>query len=228
MSKNKSEGGYELVLLRTAQISGQNWDMARSLAALNFSNTTRSIVGERTGEISYHFDGPPPPYSAKLAAFLGGSVTWDNEFASLYVPKVLLNIISPLVNRDSYQAMVAALQRREKLQNVPKSLASKVAHILDNVTIGHIDAVSVAKSLGMSSRTMERHLAAEGHAFRQLAANSFKTRLEALILAGHSTADTLAEQLGYHDGSSLMRACRRYLGKSLSQLRDELQARSQA
>jgi AraC-like DNA-binding protein len=224
---NKSDAGYQLVFQRTALISGQNWDMARSLAALNFSNTAKAIVGERADEISFQFDGPPPSYSGKLEALLGASVTWNNESASVFVPKPLLNMISPLVNRDSFLAMIDALQRRAKLQNLPKSLASKVAQILDNVTFGHSDAETVAKALGMSSRTMERHLAAEGRAFRLLAADSFKTRLEALVHEGHSTADTLAEQLGYHDGSSLMRACRRYLGKSLSQLRDELQARAQ-
>jgi AraC-like DNA-binding protein len=217
--------GYRLSFARMEQYSEQNWAMGKSLAALNFATTANAIIGERAREISYHFDGAPPIFAEKLEHLLAAPVTWGNKSASVFVPQNLLGIVSPLVNRESYLAMVDALQRRATMQSGRESVTHKVTEILDAVEQGQLDSTAVAKMLGISSRTLERRLAAEGRSFRQLAAYSFKKRLEALIVAPNTTADMLADALGYHDGSSLMRACRRYLGKPLSQIREELQPR---
>ena len=121
--------------------------------------------------------------------------------------------------------MIDSLRRRAATQSAPDKMATKVAEILDNVESGQLDVAAIAGMLGLSSRTLERRLAGEGCTFRQLASYSFRKRLEALLAGPNTTADALADQLGYHDGSSLMRACRRYLGKPLSQVRDELKER---
>lgn len=221
----RNDDGYRLSFKRFAAHSDQNWDMGKSLAALNFATTAKAIIGERAQEICYDFDGPPPAFASRLEELLAARVSWNHEVSSVFVPHDLLGIVSPLVNSDSYLSMIDALQRRAVMQSNHDSLTTKVNQILDTVERGQLDVVAVAAKLGMSARTLERRLAGEGRSFRQLAAFSFKTRLEALIVLPNTTADTLAEALGYHDGSSLMRACRRHLGKPLSQIRDELQSR---
>lgn len=220
---SRSGDGYRLSFRRTLQISEKNWEAGKCLAALNFATTARAMIGDRADQISYDFDGPPLPFAARLEELLGAPVTWNNESASVFVPQNLLGLTSPLVNPEAFEAMIDALRRRAAMQNTPESIASRVTEILDGVSHGHLDATEAARILGMSSRTLERRLAREGRSFRQLAAYSFKRRLEKLIVTPNATADSLADALGYHDGSSLMRACRRYLGKPLSQIRDELQ-----
>jgi AraC-like DNA-binding protein len=221
----RNDEGYRLSFKRFAAHSDQNWDMGKSLAALNFATTAKAIVGERAQEICYDFDGQPPAFANKLEDLLAAQVTWNNEVSSVFVPHNLLGLVSPLVSRDSYLSMIDTLQRRAVMQSSHDSLTTKVHQILDDVEHGQLDVMAVAAKLGMSSRTLERRLASEGRSFRQLASYSFKKRLEALIVLPNTTADTLADALGYHDGSSLMRACRRHLGKPLSQIRDELQGR---
>lgn len=221
----RNDDGYRLSFMQIADYSDQNWDMGKSLAALNFATTAKAIIGDRAQEICYEFDGSPPAFADKLKDLLAAQVTWDNEVSSVFVPQNLLGLVSPLVNQDSYLSMIDSLQRRAAMQGGHGSLTTKVNQILDDVEHGQLDVMAVAAKLGMSSRTLERRLASEGRSFRQLASYSFKRRLEALIVLPNTTADTLADALGYHDGSSLMRACRRHLGKPLSQIRDELQGR---
>jgi AraC-like DNA-binding protein len=221
----RDDAGYRLSLLQSSQFGEQNWKMGKSLAALNFATTARAIVGDDANQITYGFEGPPPIFAKKLEGLLAARVTWNNELTSVFVPRNLLSEVSPLVNRGSYLAMIDSLRRRAATQSTPDKMAAKVTEILDNVESGQLDVAAIAGMLGLSSRTLERRLASEGRTFRQLAAYSFRKRLEALLAGSNTTADALADQLGYHDGSSLMRACRRYLGKPLSQVRDELKER---
>jgi AraC-like DNA-binding protein len=219
----RTEEGYRLAFERTLEISDHIWQAGKCLAALNFSTTARAMIGDRASEISYDFDGPPLPFSNRLAEQLGAKITWNNATASVFVPASLLGLVSPFVNMDSFQALIDALRRRATLQRTPASIAARVTQILDGVTRGQLDADATARRLGISTRTLERQLAREGLSFRQLARASLLRRLEKLIVLPNTTADTLADALGYHDGSSLMRACRRFFGKPLSQIREELQ-----
>jgi AraC-like DNA-binding protein len=66
---------------------------------------------------------------------------------------------------------------------------------------------------------MERRLAAEGNAFRTLLDGSLRRRFESAISEPDMTADRMADRLGYHDGSSLQRACRRWFGQPFSVVR---------
>jgi AraC-like DNA-binding protein len=134
----------------------------------------------------------------------------------------LLGRVSPFVNPESFSSMIEILRKRTRLQTEFESTKSQVSLLLHGINQGQIDAAKAAQLLGLAKRTLERRLAQEASSFRELSIESFKQRLESLLLAPGSTAEAMAEQLGYHDGSSLMRACRRIYGRSLSEIRKDL------
>jgi AraC-like DNA-binding protein len=80
----------------------------------------------------------------------------------------------------------------------------------------------LAQALGMSVRAVQRQLQHEGQSWTHLVDSARKHALEELLAHG-LTLEAAAQQLGYHDASSLSRAAKRWFGKSAGKRRLETQ-----
>lgn len=69
----------------------------------------------------------------------------------------------------------------------------------------------LAHTLNLSSRTLDRHLKAEGSGFRELSTEIFVERARALLAAGRPVT-VVALELGYADVSNFSRAFRKAAG----------------
>jgi AraC-like DNA-binding protein len=102
-----------------------------------------------------------------------------------------------LVDRRSQRTGVAA-QVRDRLLRTP----------------GHIpDMEEVAAEMGMTSRTLRRHLTADGASFRSLL-EEVRSTLTASLTHGE-----IAERLGYADVTTFIEAFRRWKGVPPSEFR---------
>ena len=218
----RTEEGYRIAIIRTVRCSDQNWMMATSIVALNFAAVAKAVVSQEARLIRYEFGGQPPTFAGRLSDMLDANTSWNHNYSSIFVTRSLLGCVSPLVNPESFSSMIEILRKRTRLQTDFESTKSQVSLLLHGINQGQIDAEKAAQLLGMAKRTLERRLTQEGTSFRELSMESFKRRLESLLLVPGSTAESMAEQLGYHDGSSLMRACRRIYGRSLSEIRQDV------
>lgn len=72
---------------------------------------------------------------------------------------------------------------------------------------------AIAKSLGLSERTLRRQLAQHGTALRELADDARRERADAL-LAGGKTVKEVAFELGFSEPSAFSRAYKRWTGKA--------------
>ena len=68
----------------------------------------------------------------------------------------------------------------------------------------------VARTLGVSRRTLARRLAETDTSFRMLLDAEIKARASRLLFSGTLSRPEMAEQLGYRDPTSFSRACRRW------------------
>lgn len=220
----RSSQGYRIALVRSIICSNENWSLATSIVALNFATVARAMLADRAKLVHYEFGGPPPSFAERFAALLDAQASWNHNYGSIFVPAELLSHASPLRNPESFASMIEVLRKRTQLQDEFDNLPNQVANLLAGINEGQIDAARTAKLLGLSQRTLERRLADANTSFRELSTAALRQRLEALLLIPGATAETMAQQMGYHDGSSLMRACRRIYGKSLSKVRQELKA----
>jgi len=203
-----------------------NWQLTMCIVALAFQTIAKTILSHGSETIRYQFEGEPPSYAERLAELFEGNVSWGHSRAAIVVPKVLGSQASPVASDASFTALLSALRKLAAARGRPHSdIAAKVAFTLDSMTRGRLDAAEVARKLGISKRTLERRLAEEGTSFRDLSSESYKKRLEHLLLDPRMTADVIAERLGYHDASSLLRASRRLYGISLSKLRRQVRSR---
>jgi len=91
--------------------------------------------------------------------------------------------------------------------------------IMDCLSDGKPRRATVARTLAMSERTLQRRLEEEGSAFRQLLDDTHKELAQRYIERADLSFADVAYVLGFNDQSSLFRAVRRWFGTTPQQYR---------
>jgi len=114
------------------------------------------------------------------------------------------------------------LARTQLASSNARSIALDVETVLiEMLPLGEPDQQTVARQLSLSTRSLQRKLAAEGQTWKQLLeATRHKLALHYLRNTTHSIVD-VACLLGYSDSANFTRACRRWEGKTPSAIRRE-------
>lgn len=218
----KTSAGQTLTIVPIAPVSHRNWRAIVSIASLAFQTTTRAIVGKGAETIRYRLEGDEPAYAERLIALFDDNLSWGHDRTTIFVPAPLLEQVSPLANPSAFAAMLATLRTLAAQQPHLNSFAIRVSQALDGITDGRIDADEMARRMGVSRRSLERRLEREGTTFRELQSASLQERLETLLKDPSLTIEMVSERLGFHDSSSLLRACRRWFGTTPGALKRRL------
>lgn len=127
----------------------------------------------------------------------------------------------PLPQADPHTAQLCE-QMCRKLVERRSSRTGVSGAVRDRLlrTPGHIpDMEEVAGEMGMTSRTLRRHLTAEGASFRGLLEEVRSTLAEELMASASLTHGEIAERLGYADVTTFIEAFRRWRGVPPSEFR---------
>ena len=216
---NRSSMGLVLTIEPMISFPADLWRTILLLTALNFQTVARAIVQDDVQAISYHFPGDPPSFDGRVRSMIDGSVNWQHDRATITIPEQLLSAVPPLSSSASFAILISALREQLAATQRPHFIAPKVRHALATVTRGQADAAEIGIRIGLSRRTLERRLAAEGTSFRALLEESLKARLASLLSDPNLPTAEITERLGYTDESSMQRACRRWFGQSYSAMR---------
>ena len=114
----------------------------------------------------------------------------------------------------AYREAVAALDHELRLIGDDDDWLERTRALLAEPERGFPDLDAAAYALGVSSRSLRRHLQARGATFHQLRDDA--RRAHAITLLEQSTAshDAIARSLGYADAAGFARAFQRWTGKS--------------
>jgi len=89
---------------------------------------------------------------------------------------------------------------------------------------GDFEPETVARTLAMSTRTMQRHLAAAGLSFQEILDNVRRATALRLLREPAATIHEVAFVLGYGDVPSFYRAFRRWTGQTPAEIRKALRS----
>lgn len=145
-----------------------------------------------------------------LVAVLGGQVRFGQPQDEVVFPLEVLG--RALHGHDPGVSRFLARYLDERLERLaPESAARLVQVGIERLLGSAVPATlgSVASSLGLSGRTLQRHLAAEGHSFDELLDQTRRSRALSMLSTRASLAE-VAFALGYADQSSFQRAFRRW------------------
>jgi AraC-like DNA-binding protein len=194
------------------------WNTISTMIALNLSTLAKGYLSSGHQRVRYQFEGQRPNYASKLEANLDGSSTWGNPSFQVSFPNSLLSMTSHLSDDRNFVSAVALLRQKLEHKNDSLSLTVRVLNTMRHNEKGVPGIDETAKALGLSVRSLTRHLLIEGGSFRDLRDDVLRERISAGVNEGMKP-EAVAGQIGYADAASLYRSCRRLFGKSLPEIR---------
>lgn len=210
----RDERGAEVRILPAGPAAGG--DRARAVAE---AFTLGAIVGRfRSRPLSPPFrvervrlTGPAPARAGRHAALFGAPVEYGCALAALSIPDACLAARLPGAD-PMLQSTLRGLAERLELGAAADDLEHTIrARLRVLLPEGGADAASVARSLGMSERTLHRRLRERGRAFGEVVDAFREAEAERLLGACAALAD-VAGRLGFSDQSAFTRAFRRWKG----------------
>lgn len=148
------------------------------------------------------------------ATFAPRRETWDGDTVVLAFDAAALD--QPMPQANEHAAAVALEQCREILQRrqARSGTSGQVRDLLVARIADPPPAGRAAVELGLSARTLQRRLAAEGTSYRALLDEVRAQLAEELLASGGLTVGEVARRLGYVEVSSFSQAFRRWYGVS--------------
>ncbi len=170
-----------------------------------------AAVGGLTGaRVRLRADGDRAEHERMLGVAVELRAPIDEVVVPLEVLERPLPDANPLLHRFFARYAEGMLERLPR----PASLAERVEQLLaDRLSSGDVDVEAIARSLGMSARTLQRRLAEEHTSFKA-AIDSVRRRQALLLLDGGAAIAEVAWMLGYSEPSAFHRAFRRWTGRT--------------
>jgi AraC-like DNA-binding protein len=168
------------------------------------------------------FKGPAPAHAAMIAAYFGVTPRFNAPLNRAVIPAELLTLALPQANEHT-AAMCEDMCRELMNQRQARSgVAAMVRNRLLHQPGQLPDMEAMASELCMTSRTLRRHLQAEGTTFRDLVDEVRCTLATELMATAHLAHKDIAERLGFHDLSAFIQAFKRWKGVTPSAYRQTL------
>jgi AraC-like DNA-binding protein len=181
----------------------------------------RQLTGTRLAPRHFgfrHWREATPP---ECRAFLGCEVTYGANVDEIVLPAQVNKL--PIVGADRYLNEMLVHYAEETLASrTPErtSLRSQVEHAIGPLLPhGRARAVTVAKELGVSHRTLARTLAAEGLTFSEILDQNKADLAKSYLSHGDLSISQIAWLLGYREVSTFTHAFKRWYGITPTELR---------
>lgn len=183
---------------------------------LAVQNYIETLLGRPFTEGQYLFPYKKPVNHTIYPQYFHCSFRFDEKYASITVPKQVIETQSPFHNPELwkiYQIKLAKyLNNLISLSN--NNFSNKIRNALNAYPPPLPIIAELANTLHMTERTLNRRLRAEGTNFREIKNDVLKNHALFYLSESDLTVDAIACQLGYKDFSSFRRAFKKWQGMS--------------
>jgi AraC-like DNA-binding protein len=160
-----------------------------------------------------NFEYAAPPYIEEYARVFEGAERFKQPFTGIVFDSALMNAVSPHKDDDVHRALRSIAEQRVLQLTNRMPYAVRVRDFLvQNAPSGRAEMADVARSLGLSVRSLRRRIDAEGKTFNEVASDAHSIVAKNLLRNTDRTIQDLAYQLGFADTSSFHRAFKRWTG----------------
>lgn len=177
-----------------------------------FVHRVRSGLGPNWSPLEVELTYPRPSDAEAYEAFFGCPLRFASEQRSFTIPRSLLDMPLPFGHLGQVVASWASAQSRAVDR---QSIAGAVrSALMSHDPHESWTADVIGKSLGISKRSLERWLSAEGTSFRGVV-DELRLQLAKTYLEDPShDLKTVADQLGFSDSRAFARAFKRWTGST--------------
>jgi AraC-like DNA-binding protein len=201
------------IVLRTLQAAAGRSDLKPALVTYAFPPPRLLRAYEEAYGCMVRF-GADSNSMEFVDAVLSIPIATDNPQAADWALRMLADLAQS--QRDWTVRMLARL---EKIEPTGAPFTAKVRRLLvGTLPQGEPLREEVARRLMMSERTLQRRLAEEGTNFTKLVDDTRRDMAQRYLRSGQLSLKKLSFQLGFSDPSAFCRACKRWFGRSPTQL----------
>jgi AraC-like DNA-binding protein len=162
---------------------------------------------------------PLPLAPTRHAALLGAPVTFGCSTAGLQIPlatwKAPMRRADPAL-QETLRQLAGRLDLGAEADDLVLALRARLRTLLPE---GQADAASVARTMGLSERTLARRLQELGTSWRGVLDAFREAEAERLLASGRAPLSDVAFRLGFSEQTALNRAFRRWKGMSPTEWR---------
>jgi AraC-like DNA-binding protein len=219
------------VTVRAPNVAGESSVVQRFTAeavVTGFFRLVRSFTADaRPARVS--FEHAAPAYHPEYQRIFEQAVRFEQPFSEIVFDRALLNAPSPHKDEGVHEALRALAERSilRLAQHAP--YAVRVRDLL--VQQGYpqrMDMETVARSLGLSVRSLRRRLASEGKSFHEVESDALATIAKHLLRDKQRTIQQAADDMGFSDTTTFHRAFKRWTGTTPSAYQDRTGCESPA
>jgi AraC-like DNA-binding protein len=142
-----------------------------------------------------------------------GTERFEQPFTGIVFDSALMNAVSPHHDADMHSVLRSVAERRLLCLKERTPYAVRVReHLVKQGPRGRADMDAVARSLGMSARSLRRRLAMEGQTYERVADEAHAIMAKHLLTTTQLTLQETASTLGFSHMSTFHRAFKRWTG----------------
>jgi len=184
------------------------------------SSRIENIVQDPNLRLTIELTVPPPECTSRFQKKYGNRLLFSQARDRILIPSRYLDAVPPKNEANLYSLVEStALAEVEKLLSLNDPITRIKAAINEHLKAGDCKLETVAKSLGMSPRSLQRHLEMEGTSFRELTDTIRRTLASRYLRETKLNLKEIAFLLGFSELSSFSRAVKTWFGVSPSQYR---------
>lgn len=212
-------GAKGVIAVRYGPPSGGSLFPQGTDAGLGFLHRSiRYLVGGSYGLRTVELPHRPAAPLARYEEFFGVPVTIGRPAALLRVPTSLS--AQPISTGNSAMRSLALAHLEAQDRGPGQAAGPQVRAVLEqSLGTSVVEIESIASLLGVHPRTLQRRLAAEGTSFAVILDELRMARAERYLSSTKMPMTQVAAALGLSEQSALSRCCRRWWGRTPSEVR---------
>jgi AraC-like DNA-binding protein len=170
-----------------------------------------------------YFEHPAPEYRAEYARIFGGVERFEHDFTGIEFDAVLLDRTQEPHSGELYMVLESLAERKLSRLTRGGGHAERLRHYLvSNALAERPQMDAVARSLGISVRSLRRRLDEEGVSYSGLLNEARATLAKRMLDDPDRSIYETAYAMGFSDPSAFHRAFKRWTGMTPTQYRDSL------
>ena len=182
-------------------------------AAAGLTRLARIYTGPSTSPRLVCFEHERPKRSADYTRLLGNNVRFCQGQSSIHFDRGVADQRQINQHPELYALLQREADRRvERLCAAPPTEERLRTYLLSVAPARLPDVASAARELGMSERSLRRHLAAEGTSYRAVVRSAIEASARRLLRDPSRSVKEVAAALGFADAGAFVRAFRRWTG----------------
>ncbi|TWI84653.1 AraC-like DNA-binding protein [Roseibium hamelinense] len=179
------------------------------------------MIAKTSAKLVIEMTVAPPVQRSRFQETFGNRVRFGRQHDRILIPSQFLDTVPPRSEPNLLYIVATAANAEIEAYRQPDAEITKIiTGIVSRIENGFCSLDQVATDIGMSPRTIQRHLENEGTSFRTLADNIRKSMARRYLQETPLTIKEIAYILGFTELSSFSRAVKSWFGCSPSALRN--------